>query len=65
MSLRQNREAISWNPVQMRQGLLRASTLRDFASAKLVFLRVRFLRTALPAARIGAPAEQFRNEVEE
>ena len=49
----------------MRQGLLRAGTLRDFAGAKLVFLRVRFLRTALPAAMIGTPAEQFRNEVEE
>ena len=49
----------------MRQGLLRASTLRDFADAKLVFLRVRFWRTALPAAGIGTPAVQFRNEVEE
>ena len=36
----------------MRQGLLRAGTPRDFADAKLVFLRVRFWRTALPAAGI-------------
>ena len=40
MPLRQNREAISWNPVQMRQGLLRAGTPRDFADAKLVFFYV-------------------------